>query len=222
MTEGKDEQERITVESSLFILTHPRLRQQFNTVAQAVLKGIESSIGEPRWNPEKDVAEDDTELDTYTLVFDRKVSVAQFEQKVLNSGNMKFPLRFSIRHFRRPKDIVGTSSSDVEFRESGAGAAEEGAAAAATAVDASQVSADIPERAVPIQEPADSLLYDDKGNLQLAIQQLPNGIFYARFNIIASTEKALTAFLPFEIRGKTEAEVREKFDVFLREDLPNY
>ncbi len=121
-------------------------------------------------------------------------------------------------HFRRPEDTVGIPSSEVNSRERGEGTPSQ----PPETLERSDATGEIPEKAYQITEMADELLYDADGGLHLKIQQDPKGVFFARFNIISSTAKGKPAFIPFEVKGRTEAEVKEKFDTFLTEDMPNY
>lgn len=213
-----ESQKRVMVESYLFFLTHPEIPPLLDKASKSKFIAIENEKGQTIWDAAKSIQEEDIEMKSYSLVFRDTIVVGDFEKAVIET---KFPyaLEFSMAHFRRPEDPIGVNPDTIDARERGEGTPEP---LAVETIEKTDQTTEIPDKAYPIYEMADDLLFDAKGDLHLKIQQDPKGIFFARFNIISSTSKGQPAFLPFEIKGRTEADVREKFERFLAEDMPNY
>jgi hypothetical protein len=221
---ASDDQRRILVESHRLFLTHPKIVPRLSEAAGKGNRyvGLETIDRQSIWKADgSSVRESSTDMENLVLVFQEKVVVGEFEGNVRKKMNAPFALAYSMGHFRRPTDLYPTAPGAVDARESGeAPPVPEGSPEAPVAPPA-----DIPEGAFEIEkvDNAPLLFNPDGSEYKYAPQERPDGNYkFIRFSIITTTKEGTAAYVYFEIRGNTDAEIAEKLQKFRTEDITKY
>jgi hypothetical protein len=133
---------KVVVESSLVLLSHPEAVKAIGAAAKVGLTGISDATGQSVWkagDAQAVLDEETVAFTSYTLEFSGPVRIADFHDAVMKS---RLNLQYSLMHFRRPGDPIGRDYKLIQQRE------DSGSAAAAATSEAAPSEA-TPSEATP-------------------------------------------------------------------------